>query len=616
MSAIPETTSQPPAAPVQAASPHQHHQPAPQAQTPTQQALPLPTPNSAGDQLTCLWQNCGERCATPSDLYDHVCERHVGRKSTNNLNLTCQWGQCRITTVKRDHITSHIRVHVPLKPHKCPTCDKSFKRPQDLKKHQKTHADESVIIRSPEPRNAQHGGGGYSSQSGKHAAELQALAGAASGFYQDGGMSSNSAYGHPNAGAHSGYYSSAPSNSAYGPVYYAVQPSLHTAEYEKNKNAALDALNEFFGEAKRKSIDPAQYYDVGRRFLQYQSQLPFSSPLSAEYQPAPAMVSSIGNGSTPQHQYSLPLPSMPNLRTKSELLDMDQFMHNLQTTVYENPTQAAAAGVAQPGSHYISTNSGYRTSHSPPGHPHTTSSHATNLAPLSMPPSETPALTPASSVMSYTSGQSPGSAHSGNNISPTTRPNVSMYPTLPSVTAMSESSGYPATSNAPNLAPFDSDGRRRWSGNQLQKARPARDENAMDVSEDEKTPNGSRHGSVDRDGLGKDVKKLALNSPTPLDPSLRSPDDQSENSTEHAASESASDREQADRDNEAWVQNMRMIEDIRNFIKMKLERGEFEDDENEVKAEGHDERRESAGPPMSEEERSLYPVLRAVQDGD
>jgi len=100
---------------------------------------------------------------------DHVCERHVGRKSTNNLNLTCQWGNCRTTTVKRDHITSHIRVHVPLKPHKCDFCGKAFKRPQDLKKHVKTHADDSVLLRSPEPSRAQHGsnGGGYAPNGGK-----------------------------------------------------------------------------------------------------------------------------------------------------------------------------------------------------------------------------------------------------------------------------------------------------------------------------------------------------------------------------------------------------------------------------------------------------------------
>src|SRR5271156_2332966 len=77
-------------------------------------------------------------CGSLTDLrQEHICERHVGRKSTNNLNLTCGWNSCRTTTVKRDHITSHIRVHVPLKPHKCDFCGKSFKRPQDLKKHVK-----------------------------------------------------------------------------------------------------------------------------------------------------------------------------------------------------------------------------------------------------------------------------------------------------------------------------------------------------------------------------------------------------------------------------------------------------------------------------------------------
>lgn len=91
---------------------------------------------------------------TPTDnSQDHVCEAHIGRKSTNNLNLQCFWGSCRTTTVKRDHITSHIRVHVPLKPHKCDFCGKSFKRPQDLKKHVKTHADESVLFNSPQTGN-------------------------------------------------------------------------------------------------------------------------------------------------------------------------------------------------------------------------------------------------------------------------------------------------------------------------------------------------------------------------------------------------------------------------------------------------------------------------------
>jgi len=40
-----------------------------------------------------------------------------------------------VSTVKRDHMTSHVLVHIPLRRHKCKSCGKSFKRPQDLKKH-------------------------------------------------------------------------------------------------------------------------------------------------------------------------------------------------------------------------------------------------------------------------------------------------------------------------------------------------------------------------------------------------------------------------------------------------------------------------------------------------
>lgn len=91
----------------------------------------------------CHWGDCQIVFDTPEVLYDHLCDDHVGRKSSNNLLLTCDWNKCGTSTIKRDHITSHLRVHVPLKPFHCTLCPKSFKRPQDLKKHSKIHADDN-----------------------------------------------------------------------------------------------------------------------------------------------------------------------------------------------------------------------------------------------------------------------------------------------------------------------------------------------------------------------------------------------------------------------------------------------------------------------------------------
>lgn len=65
--------------------------------------------NSNEEAIHCDWSDCPETFGTPDKLYDHLCNDHVGRKSTGNLNLVCQWKGCNVSCVKRDHITSHLR---------------------------------------------------------------------------------------------------------------------------------------------------------------------------------------------------------------------------------------------------------------------------------------------------------------------------------------------------------------------------------------------------------------------------------------------------------------------------------------------------------------------------
>ncbi|CAG8699550.1 transcription factor PacC [Rhizophagus irregularis DAOM 181602=DAOM 197198] len=104
---------------------------------------PLSPPVSEGNnsEFICLWKNCNRNFEDAETLYSHLSTDHVGRKSTGNLCLDCHWDDCDVRTTKRDHITSHLRVHVTLKPHICEKCKKAFKRPQDLKKHHKIHSE-------------------------------------------------------------------------------------------------------------------------------------------------------------------------------------------------------------------------------------------------------------------------------------------------------------------------------------------------------------------------------------------------------------------------------------------------------------------------------------------
>lgn len=478
---------------------------------------------------------------------------------------------------------------------------------------------------------------------------------------------SNSAYttanGH-SGGANNGYYPNTQSYNGYGQVNY-PGTSLADQQSMDTRRRAIEALNDFLGDVKRRALDPSSYYDVGQRLNTQALPLPVSigqgysigngysghtgnhnynnnnnsstSILESYGASASSLLNQTGNmaahGAMTQN-YALP---MTNARTKGDLLDIDRFLEQLQATVYESSGQAAAAGVQQPGVHahlasgYGGYNTGYRSSHSPP------QGHHSNLPTTSMPPLssvaqmanltasgqsgvDTPALTPAS-VSSYTSGHSPVSSHSRASVDSST-----MYPQLPSVTGMSDMGhGYNSAPPAGLASGFDYDSR-RYSGGRLQREAPARaDPDSMDIDTDgQRTP-----------------RKLSVSKEEPregspannVDPALRAATAEETAPAADAEETPRSDNteEKADKAQDSWVENVRVIEQLRAWVRARLEGGDFERDADSTPEPPTESKVESEVPASEpvpqpeadveitvdapqEEEPIAYPTLKAEEE--
>ncbi|KAM6510857.1 hypothetical protein FSOLCH5_011302 [Fusarium solani] len=284
------------------------------------------TPSTTSDDnLTCRWNACNQKSITPELLYEHICERHVGRKSNNNLNLTCQWNSCRTTTVKRDHMISHILVHVALKPHKCKFCGKSFKRPQDLKKHAKRHADGS-------PRPSQDPQSGPDSRpqppsemsqfnspsrpwpSAFPSLEADLPGDDASYCDRNGQMRTNAPTfphhtGHPSdsfvpqpSTSHGLYFTQWPLNNP-----HSEHPGYSAAPGGYDRKRTFDAVDEFFGSAKRREINPSSYAQIDYSLMSLPSSLSIhNNPMAAneQYIPQPAGPAVVHGGPAPSQNPS------------------------------------------------------------------------------------------------------------------------------------------------------------------------------------------------------------------------------------------------------------------------------------------------------------------------
>lgn len=374
-------------------------------------------------------------------------------------------------------------------------------------------------------------------------------------------------------------------HAGYGPVTYHTGAPQTTYDYETRKRG-YDALDAFFGQVKRREFNPVDYAAVTRRLFELQGlQLPQIIPSNLNV-PAYQPVSAVGGGydsADPIQSYSL--PPMGNAKTREDLTSIDQILEQMQATIYENDTHLTQSGTGQPGA-YVTYNT-QRSSNSPTSQlPSTAAHHHDASISGSITDASTPGLTPPSSAQSYTSGHSPLPQHN--------TPSSAMYPSLPT-----SSSDYAAiAANAATMGSmYDEESRRRFGGGMLQRAAPSRSDDGMDIerSDGSVTPPAS--------AMNKG-KQQASPSAGVIDPAL-------------GGEATTPKPDDADQKQEDWLEALRLIEWMRDFIRTQKDTIADEETKTEdVKTENIDTVMGEASDDLQErkkDEEQLYPVLQHVE---
>ncbi|CAG83098.1 YALI0B13640p [Yarrowia lipolytica CLIB122] len=321
---------------------------------------------SDGENLVCKWGPCGKTFGSAEKLYAHLCDAHVGRKCTHNLSLVCNWDNCGIVTVKRDHITSHIRVHVPLKPYKCDFCTKSFKRPQDLKKHVKTHADDNEQAHNAYAKpHMQH----------THQQQQQQQRYMQYPTYASGYEYPYYRYSQPQV--------QVPMVPSYAAVGHMPTPPMHPhAPIDRKRQ--WDTTSDFFDDIKRARVTPNYSSDIASRlstieqYIGIQGQQQQASPT-----PQTATTTSATPAPAAPHQATPPQQQLPSFK-QGDYQETDQFLNQLGSNIYGN-IKSVDPQYEAPAEFHLPHPMGYRYAFSHAPAPHGAAPVAPQVAPPAHP---------------------------------------------------------------------------------------------------------------------------------------------------------------------------------------------------------------------------------------
>jgi hypothetical protein len=260
---------------------------------------------------------------------------------------------------------------------------------------------------------------------------------------------------------------------------------------------------------------------------------------------------------------------MPNVRTKDDLHQIDNILEQMQSTIYESTQQQ------QQNPHYghaVDMRHSAHYAQRPSVDPYGVAAAQQVASPMAPSSNGTPAVTPPSTTLSYTSGHSPSASSSG--MSPASRHSSAsvQYPNLPG-------SAYPGQQNPSTLGSSFDPVQRRHSGGYLQSANGA-----------------PRRGSDEPDG-GATTPRASESAAT----SVSSP---------RESDGSASEPETY----EDWIMNIRLIEKLRQYVRERLEAKAYEDaqDEQRIDPMVLDSDRANESDPAVKVEKPLYPSLPRV----